>query len=145
LTIEADLLDGVARDDGDEAHRLVDDDLDLRHQPVGLHVRDDSAQPITSADVRSLAVTAQTVDLGCSDDAPVARVARDRDPAGLVPAPERVEADPERRSSLARAVELLRHQSRCLGKAMAATVSDPCPLARLPFVSEAIIRTRREQ
>src|SRR5580765_88476 len=81
--LEPDLLDGVARDHGDEAHRLVHDHLHLRHQAVRLHLGDDPVEPVPRADVRAGAVAAEAVDLGRRDDATVARVPLDSDPAGL--------------------------------------------------------------
>src|SRR6476620_2549816 len=93
--LEPELLDSVARDDGDEADGVADHDLDLRHEAVDLDVGDDPVEAVAGADVRPAAVAAHAVDLGGRYDPPVAPVALDLESAGLVPATERVEADAE--------------------------------------------------
>src|SRR5438874_4233058 len=62
--LEPELFDRVAGHDRNEAHRVADDDLDLGHQPVHLHVGHDSAEAVARADLRPGAVAANTVDLG---------------------------------------------------------------------------------
>ena len=43
--------DGIGGDDRGQDGRLGDHQLDLRHQPVDLHVADDAAQTVSRADV----------------------------------------------------------------------------------------------
>ena len=63
--LSAELFDGIAGDDGDQAHRFGDDHLHLRHQALDLDVGDDGLEPVACAEVRASAVAAQPVDLGC--------------------------------------------------------------------------------
>src|SRR5437868_8371673 len=91
--LEPELFDRVSGHDRDEAHRVADDDLDLGHQPVHLHVGHDSVEAVARADVRALTVAADAVELGRCDDTPITGVALHLGPARPVPAPERVEAD----------------------------------------------------
>jgi hypothetical protein len=60
--------------------------------------------------VRARSVAADAIDLGGGDDAAVAAVTLDVDTPGTVPAPQRVEADAQRRRRLARGVDLLRQR-----------------------------------
>src|SRR5207249_10736609 len=81
-------------------------DLDLGEESLDLDGLHDAAEAVASAQPVRLA-TAQSVDLGSRDEAPVRTVALGSNPAVAIPAPERVERDSERPCSLTRRVELL--------------------------------------
>src|SRR5579884_3877861 len=108
--LEAEVLDRVARDDGDEPHRVADDHLDLRHQALDLHVGDDRVEAVAGAQVCRARLAAQALDLARRDDAAVALVALGADASLAVPAAERVDADPEGLGGFADAVVLAGHE-----------------------------------
>src|SRR5581483_12070941 len=101
-----------ARDDGDEPHRVAHDHLDLRDQPLDLHVGDRRVEAVARREVRRAGLAAQAVDLARRDDAPVRPVALGPDPALPVPPADRVDADPEGLRGLADAVVLAWHDSK---------------------------------
>ncbi len=96
------LLSRLAGDDRDDPRRLGDVDLDPRQQPVHLDRANHSAKAVARRELLRSRRAFETLDLGGRDDAPVGRVALDADLPRLVPAPERVERDPERAGGLAR-------------------------------------------
>ena len=87
----------------------VDDDLDLREQAVHLTSCDDAGEAVARAR-ESCGARRGRVDLGGGDEAAVGGVALDADPSRPVPAPKRVEADPEQTRGVARRVGLLGHR-----------------------------------
>ena len=106
---EAEFLDRAARDDCDDARRLGDLDLDEGERAVhgdGLH---DAGEAVAGAG-RARPCRAEPLDLGRRHDAAVRTIALRPDPAGAVPAPQRVEADPQRPRGLARREQPAGHQ-----------------------------------
>ena len=101
----------------------------LRQEAFDLHFANDALQPVARAE-RLLLAAAQAFHLASRNDAPVCRVALDADATLPVPAPQRVEADPERTRSLAGGVRpghrvatvLHRHY---IGKLFAITLLQP--------------------
>src|SRR5580765_2458390 len=102
---------------------LRHDHLDLSDQPVDLDVRHDGVETIPRAEMRTGAVAAQAFDLGGRNDAPIGRIAFHLDAAGLVPAAQRVQADPERRRRLTRCIKLSRHDQLSYASRAADTAS----------------------
>ena len=120
---ETELFDGVTGDDRDEPNGLRHDHLDLSDQSVDLDLRHHGVETIPRAEMRTGAVAAQAFDLGGRNDAPIGRIAFHLDAAGLVPAAQRVQADPERRRRLTRCIELSRHDQLSYASRAADTAS----------------------
>ena len=74
--------------------RLVDDELDLCQQSLDLDRLHDAVKAVAGREPLRLAAP-QPRDLGGADDAAVRRVAPDLELAVAIPAPERVQRDPE--------------------------------------------------
>src|SRR5581483_9471519 len=106
--LQPERLGGVARDDRDHPGRLGDVDLDLGEQTLDRHVADDPAEVVARAHPLRV-VALQPPHLRRGHEPAVGRVPRGLDPAGAVPAPERVDADAERPRRLRRRVVLPRH------------------------------------
>src|SRR5438093_1994477 len=107
--LQTELLDGVTRDDGDDARRLGDEDLDLCEQAVDLYLADGAMEAIARAHLVRAVVAAQPSDLRGAHHAAVRRVAPGADSPVAVPPPQGVEADPERLRGLPGGIGVLRH------------------------------------
>ena len=98
--MKSELLDRLTGHDRDDARRLGDVDLDSRDEPLDLDGTHDSAEAIPSRERLLADRAAQALDLGRRDDAPVRRIPLDVDLAVTIPAPKRLDADPERSCGL---------------------------------------------
>src|SRR4029453_7831884 len=137
---------GAGSPDRPQPRRLVHDQLDLRDEALDLHVGHRAPEPVASAQMPTVRIAPQAVDLAGRDDAAIAAVAGGLDPSRAIPAPQRVEADPQRLGRLARGGELLRH--RQLGyrsrvfetRSIESASGKAAPIRRPPTVAERTLR-----
>src|SRR5436190_18938469 len=101
--LEPELLDRVAGDDRDHAGGLGDVELDLGEQPLDLDLAHDAAKVIARAHLLAVGA-AEARDPAGRHEPAVRRVALGADPAGPVPAAQRVQADPQGARGLGRGV-----------------------------------------
>src|SRR5207248_5116475 len=97
------LLRRVSRDHRDEPRRLGHVELDLSEQPLDLDLANDPVKAVAGTE-RVRVAAAQPRDLLGGNGAAIRGVALDVYPPLPIPAPKRVERDPERPRRLARAV-----------------------------------------
>src|SRR3954451_23941110 len=107
--LESELVDSIARHDGDDARGLGHRQLDLREQPLDAHLGHGAAQAVSRTHVLQAGIAAEPLDLLPGHEPPVRAVARRADAAVAIPAPERGDADPELPRRLGRGVRPLRH------------------------------------
>src|SRR4029078_1195410 len=85
---EVEILDRLARDDGDDAHRVAHDHLHAGEEPLDGDVGDDAVEAVPGAQRLGAGVPAEALDLGGRDHTAVRVVAVGLDLPAAIPAPE---------------------------------------------------------